>query len=193
MAFPREYLAYLVTEMATRLEKSGKVTIAGKQAVVDKIQQVIRENLAQEERLNQEVRDYLERYSEQMRRDGISFQEMHKLVRKELLKKYRIIPWGGSEREGGGLARSKVIELSHQIVKELAALKPEIEFKETSNDVRLEIIHQMQELMREEGQIEQAVRHKIVSQKREIAEGSAEWDILFRKYYSEEMRKLGAA
>src|SRR3989304_9152969 len=136
MAFPREYLAYLVTEMATRLEKSGKVSIVGKETVVEKIQQVIRENLAQEERLNQEVRDYLERYSEQMRRDGISFQEMHKLVRKELLKKYRIIPWGGSEGGGGGLARSKVIELSHQIVKELAALKSEIEFKGTSNDVR---------------------------------------------------------
>ena len=192
MAFPREYLAYLVTEMATRLEKSGKVSIVGKETVAGKIQQVIRENLAQEEHLNQEVRDYLEKYSEQMRRDGISYQDMFKLVRKELLKKYRIIPWGGSEREGGLLSRDKVVELSHQIVKELAALKPDVEFKGANNDVRLEIIHQLQELMREEGQIEQAVRNKIRSQKREIAEGSAEWDILFRKYYTEEMRKLGA-
>jgi hypothetical protein len=39
--------------------------------------------------------------------------------------------------------------------------------------------------------VDQSARQKILSQKREILEGSAEWDILFRKYYSEEMRKHG--
>ncbi|MBI4465181.1 MAG: DUF507 family protein [Acidobacteria bacterium] len=191
MAIPREYLAYLATEMATRLGKSGKVAVARKELVAESIHHAIRENLAQEERLNQEVREHLERYSEQMRRDGISYQEMYKLVRKELLKKYRVIPWRGTDREAGSLSRDKLIELSHQIVKELATLKPEVQFKEASNEVRLEIVHQLQELLREEGQVEEAVRNKIRSQKREIAEGSAEWDILFRKYYTEEMRKLG--
>lgn len=191
MAIPREYLAYLAMEMAARLEKSGKLSMAKQETVAERIQHAFRENLAQEERLNQEVREYLEKYSERMRREGISFQEMYKLVKKELQKKYRIIPWGASEREGGVLSHSKLIELSHQIVKELAALKPDVEFRQASNEVRLEIVHQLQELLREEGQIEQAVRNKIRSQKREITEGSAEWDILFRKYYTEEMRKLG--
>jgi len=54
-------------------------------------------------------------------------------------------------------------------------------------------MRQMQGLVREEGRMDQMVRQKIQSQKREIAEGSAEWDILFRKYYSEELRKLGVA
>jgi hypothetical protein len=39
--------------------------------------------------------------------------------------------------------------------------------------------------------MDKGVRDKIRSQKREIAEGSDEWDILFRKYYSDELRKLG--
>ena len=30
-----------------------------------------------------------------------------------------------------------------------------------------------------------------ISQKREIPEGSEEWDLLHRKYYSEELKKLG--
>jgi hypothetical protein len=86
-----------------------------------------------------------------------------------------------------------VIELSHPLVKALAALKPQVEFSEEPNEVRLEIVRQMQALLREENQMDRAVRDKIRSQKREIAEGSAEWDILFRRYYSEELRKLGVA
>ena len=39
--------------------------------------------------------------------------------------------------------------------------------------------------------IDQAARQKIESQKRTILEGSQEWDILYRKYYNEEVKKLG--
>ena len=47
-----------------------------------------------------------------------------------------------------------------------------------------------QELRRDE-EVERRVRSKIVSQKRAIPEGSQEWDILYRKYYNEEVKKLG--
>ena len=59
--------------------------------------------------------------------------------------------------------------------------------------MRLEIVGEMQALLREEAAVDRAARQKIVSQKKEITEGSGEWDILFRKYYSEEMRKLGVS
>ncbi len=193
MALPREYVAYLVAELTRRLEKSEKVKIQNQAPVAEKIHQLLLEDFAKEERLNQEVRECLEKYSEQIRRDAISYQEMYKLVKKELLKKHRIIPSGGSARDGGRLSRDKVIELSHRIVKDLAALRPQVELVVEPNEVRLEIVRLMQALLREESQIAQGVRDKILSQKRGIVEGSAEWDILFRKYYSEEMRKLGVA
>ena len=37
--------------------------------------------------------------------------------------------------------------------------------------------------------IDALVRHKIESQKRTIPEGSDEWDVLYRKYYEEEVAK----
>jgi hypothetical protein len=40
-------------------------------------------------------------------------------------------------------------------------------------------------------EIDQAVRRKITSQKRNIAEGGAEWTILYRRYRDEELRKRG--
>jgi len=191
MALPKEYLAYLATKMAERLEKSGKVKFHDSPAIAEKIGQAIRDDFAQEERLNQEVRDYLEKYSTQIRRDAISYQEMYKLVKKELMKKYRIVSSSRPEADGTKLSRDKIIELSHRLLKEFSGMKPQIELLDEKNEVRLEIVRQFQSLLKEEYQIDQAVRQKIRSQRREIEEGSAEWDILFRKYYGDEMRKLG--
>ncbi len=193
MSLSKDYLTYLAAELAARLEKAGKVKFPDRGPVASKIQQVFLEYFAREEQLNQEVRDYLEKYSEQIRRDAISYQEMYQLVKKELMKKYRLIPSGGRGRDGGKLSRDKVIELSHRLVKDLLAIPQQIELIEEKNEVRLEIVRQLQALLKEETAIDQAVRQKIRSQKRDIVEGSGEWDILFRKYYSEEMRKLGVS
>jgi hypothetical protein len=191
MAIPKEYLGYFAAELATRLEKSGKVKIADKAAATERVQQVLLDDMAKDDKLNQEVRQYLEQYQERIRRDAISYQEMYKLVKRELQKKYKITTVNRPEPGEGRLGRDKVIELSHQMVKSLAAAKAQVELLDETNEVRLEIVRQMQELLREENRMDQMVRQKIQSQKREIAEGSAEWDILFRKYYSEELRKLG--
>lgn len=193
MGLPKEYLAYLAGELVAGLAKSGKVKIHDQPALAETVQQVIQDDFAQEERLNQEVREYLEKYSEQIRRDAISYQEMYKLVKKELLKKYRIVSSSRPEPGGAKLSRDKVIELSHRIIRELSRIPSQIELLEESNEVRLEIVRQFQALLKHELHIDQAVRQKISSQKREIAEGSAEWDILYRKYYAEEMRKLGVS
>ena len=39
--------------------------------------------------------------------------------------------------------------------------------------------------------IDQAARLKIANQRKIIMEGSQEWEILYRKYYNDEVRKLG--
>jgi hypothetical protein len=49
----------------------------------------------------------------------------------------------------------------------------------------------MEEVLNQETKIDAAARQKIESQKRTILEGSQEWDILYRKYYNEEVKKLG--
>ena len=191
MALPKEYVSYLATEMAKRLARSGTAKVYDPGAVSERIQKTILEDFEKEEKLNQEVRDYLEKYSDQIRRDMISYQEMYKLVKRELMKKHKHV---SSSRPGDGskLNRDKVIELSHRMVKDLGDISDQFEFIAERNDVRLEIVRELNSLLRMEYQLDQSVRAKIKSQKRVIAEGSGEWDILFRQYYSEEMRKLGA-
>ena len=67
----------------------------------------------------------------------------------------------------------------------------EVEIFEESNVIRQEIVRLLNELLQEEEKIESSVCQRISSQKRTIVEGGAEWEILHRKYYIDELRKLG--
>ena len=86
------------------------------------------------------------------------------------------------------LSREKLIHLSHLMVKGLEAT-PGVQLLKDRNDVRLYILDLLNDAMRLEDEIDALVRKKIETQKREIIEGSREWDVLYRKYYEEEASK----
>ena len=88
------------------------------------------------------------------------------------------------------LSRDKVNKVAHTVTDALAAMD-EVEFVEDRNTIRLEARRILEELLGQEARIDAAARQKIESQKRTILEGSQEWDILYRKYYNEEVKKLG--
>ena len=88
------------------------------------------------------------------------------------------------------VSRDKVNKVAHVVTDALAEMN-ELDFVEDRNTIRLEVRKFMEELLNQEERIDQSARHKIESQKRTILEGSQEWDILYRKYYNEEVKKLG--
>ena len=75
----------------------------------------------------------------------------------------------------------------------VAAIRKSRDFrlKKDPNEVRLEIVKNMTDLLTAEEKVDRAARQKIRTQKRDIPEGSEEWDVLHRRYYAEEMKKLG--
>ena len=88
------------------------------------------------------------------------------------------------------LSRDKTNVVARAVAEALAQMD-NIEFIEDKNTIRLEVRRLMEELLKEEERIDAAARQKIESQRRTITEGSVEWDILYRKYYNEEVKKLG--
>ena len=88
------------------------------------------------------------------------------------------------------LSRDKVNKLAHVVTDAIADMDA-VDFVEDRNTIRLEVRKILDELLLQEARIDQSARQKIESQKRTILEGSQEWDILYRKYYNEEVRKLG--
>jgi hypothetical protein len=88
------------------------------------------------------------------------------------------------------LSRDKVNKLAHTAADALAELD-QVDFIEDRNTIRMEIRRILEELLAAEERIDLAARQKIETQRRTITEGTQEWDILYRKYYNEEVKKLG--
>lgn len=88
------------------------------------------------------------------------------------------------------LSRDKVNRLAHSVADALTAMD-QVEFIEDPNSIRMEARRILEELLAAEEKIDLAARQKIESQRRTITEGTQEWDILYRKYYNEEVKKLG--
>ena len=86
--------------------------------------------------------------------------------------------------------RDKANKVAHVVTDALATVD-EVDFVEDRNTIRLEVRKILEDLLNQEERIDKAARQKIESQKRTILEGSQEWDILYRKYYNEEVKKLG--
>ncbi len=91
------------------------------------------------------------------------------------------------------LSRDKINVLARRVTDALLELQDnnKLEFVEDPNSTRLEVRKILEELLTQEARIDAAARQKIESQRRTILEGTQEWDILYRKYYNEEVKKLG--
>lgn len=190
MLLAREFIAYLSRELVKKLTPVS-IETNNPQAVAEIIANVVTEELAVEDRLNEEVREILQQYSDYMRREGVSYQEMFRKIKNTMIAQRKVIRASG--RDTGDhmkLSRDKITDMSHKIVSALRKAR-ELRVKKDTNEVRLEIVRDMTDVLTAEERVDRAARQKIRSQKREIPEGSEEWDLLHRKYYSEELKKLG--
>ncbi|HLG94969.1 MAG TPA: DUF507 family protein [Bryobacteraceae bacterium] len=190
MLLSREFVTYLSRQLVKRLTPQI-IETSDPNAAAEMIGNIIEDELQVEDRLNDEVRELLSQYSEYMRREGVSYQEMFRRIKNTLISQRKVIRASGRDTgDNMKLSRDKVNDISHKLV---AAFRKAREFrvKKDPNDVRLEIVKAMTELLAVEEKVDRAARTKIRSQKKEIAEGTEEWDLLHRRYYAEELKKFG--
>ena len=88
------------------------------------------------------------------------------------------------------ISRDKLNKLAHTVADTLAEID-EVGFLEDRNTIRQEARKVLEMMLTEEGKIDEAARLKIANQRKIILEGSQEWEILYRKYYNDEVKKLG--
>lgn len=190
MLLAREFIAYLSRQIVTKLTPQI-LEVASAESAAAMIGDIITEELAVEDKLNDEVRDILSEYSEYMRREGVSYQEMFRRIKNTLIMQRKVIRASG--RDTGDqmkLSRDKINDLSHKLVTAIRKSR-EFRLKRDPNEVRLEIVRAVSELLTVEEKVDRAARQKIRSQKREIPEGTEEWDLLHKRYYAEELKKFG--
>ena len=190
MLLARELVDYISREIVKRMSPLW-IESTDPYLAAEFIAGIIETDLAVEDQLNDEVREVLSQYSEYMRREGVSYQDMFRRIKNTLITQRKVIRASG--RDSGDsmkLSRDKINDISHKIV---AALRKSRDFrlKRDPNDVRLELVKVMTEILVTEEKVDKAARTKIRTQKKEIAEGTEEWDLLHKRYYAEELKKLG--
>ena len=88
------------------------------------------------------------------------------------------------------LSREKINYLSKRILEALTK-NDHVEFLDDPNEIRLSIVRSIEDEMKLYETLDKRAIEKIQSQKKSIEEGSREWEILYRKYYNDELAKLG--
>ena len=190
MLLPKEFVTYLSRRVVSGIG-ADFLEIVDRDAVAELMERIILDELAVEDRLNEEVRNLLEEYSVYMANNGISYSEMFRRIKNQLIAERKVVRASG--RDTGDpmkLSRDKIIDISHKLMAALRKAR-HARMKIEQNEIRLEMVRAMRELLALEEKVDRAARQKIRSQKREIPEGSEEWELLHRRYYAEELKKFG--
>ena len=190
MLLPREFVAYLSRQIVRRLSP-GTIETHAPEKVTELVYSIISDELEAEDKLNDEVRDILEQYSDYMRREGVSYQEMFRKAKNTLVQQRKIVRASGRDTgDAMKLSRDKITDISHKLIGALKKSR-DLRMKKDQNDARLEIVKAFTEILQVEERADRAARDKVRSIKRDISEGSEEWDILQKRYYADELKKFG--
>jgi len=91
MLLSKEYVVYLAREVTRKLIEGKLIQTTEQNAVVERVNTALLDELGVEDRINDEVRLILDAYSDEMRKSGANYQEMFKKVKNELVRKYRAV------------------------------------------------------------------------------------------------------
>ncbi len=91
MLLSRDYVGYMAKEVVKRLVAGKMIETKNVENLTQQVRQVMAEEVTIEDRINEEVREILAKYSDEMRRTGVSYQEMYKKVKGQLARERKLI------------------------------------------------------------------------------------------------------
>ncbi len=90
MLLSRDFVGYMAGEVVKRLVAGQMIETTSAESLTQRVRQTMREELSVEDRLNEEVRQILSQYTDEMRRSGASYQEMYKKVKAQLARERKL-------------------------------------------------------------------------------------------------------
>jgi hypothetical protein len=91
MLLSRDYVSYMAKEVVKRLVAAKMIETKKADAVTQQVRSVMAEEIGIEDRLNDEVREILAKYQDEMKAGGVQYQEMYKKVKQQLARERRLI------------------------------------------------------------------------------------------------------
>ena len=91
MLLSRDYVGYMAGEVVKRLLDAKMIETRASDALEQKVRLAMQQEIGVEDRLNEEVRQILTQYADEMRRTGADYQEMYKKVKGQLARQRKLI------------------------------------------------------------------------------------------------------
>jgi hypothetical protein len=93
MLLNRDYVGHLASEVVKKLMEDKQIEIKEKDQdlVITRVRLRVMEEITVEEKVNDEVRNILTQYQDEMRRTGVSYQEMFKKVKGQIARDRKLI------------------------------------------------------------------------------------------------------
>lgn len=88
------------------------------------------------------------------------------------------------------LSREKINQLANCIMSDFDK-RDEVDYIAEPNNVRIQIVKIITDVSAIDDEVDNIVRKKLNSLSKKILEGSNEWDVVYKKYYEEEMTRKG--
>ncbi|HXN73184.1 MAG TPA: DUF507 family protein [Candidatus Acidoferrales bacterium] len=91
MLLSRDFVGYMAKEVVKRLAAQKMIEVKNVESLTQQVRQVMADEVTVEDRINEEVREILAKYSDEMKRTGVSYQEMFKKVKGQLARERKLI------------------------------------------------------------------------------------------------------
>ncbi|MGB8522585.1 MAG: DUF507 family protein [Candidatus Acidiferrales bacterium] len=91
MLLSRDFVGYMAKEVVKRLAAQKMIEVKNVESLTHQVRQVMADEVTVEDRVNEEVREILAKYSDEMKRTGVSYQEMFKKVKGQLARERKLI------------------------------------------------------------------------------------------------------
>ncbi len=93
MLLNRDYVGHMASEVIKKLIADNLIEIKEKEVepVIARVRARMMDEITVEDRINEQVRNILIQYQDEMRRTGVSYQEMFKKVKGQLARDQKLI------------------------------------------------------------------------------------------------------
>jgi len=91
MSLQKEYVHHLSRRVVDELIRREMIETSEVASLREKILAVMEAELGLEDRINEEVREILKGYADEMRNTGVSYQDMFKVVKNKLVKDKKVV------------------------------------------------------------------------------------------------------
>lgn len=91
MLIARDYVGHMAAEVVKKLIEGNLIETKTPEAVTQRIRLRMMDEITVEDRLNEEVRQILTERQDEMRRTGVSYQEMYKRVKGHIARDRKLV------------------------------------------------------------------------------------------------------